>query len=166
MDIREVTPTNRHVYLNLCQSYEGEFSAITAKLPNLDGRFALDTEIGAPIRGFLLYADGLSVEFAAVRVDPDIREVCEFYIIPSMRKRCLGKAFALLLFAHFPGRWQIKQLEAARYATCFWTKVIAEFTNHKFNQDIYVDAYWGRVARQCFDSAGVCAYEAGWGPAE
>ena len=61
MDIREVTPTNRHVYLNLCQSYEGEFSATTAKLPDLDGRFALDTEIGAPIRGFLLYVDGLPV---------------------------------------------------------------------------------------------------------
>lgn len=44
MDIRAVTPANRHVYLNLCQSYEGEFSAITGKVPDADGVFALGAQ--------------------------------------------------------------------------------------------------------------------------
>lgn len=154
MDIREVTLDNLHVYLNLCQSYEGEFSEITEKLPGEDGKFALDTEIGGMTKGFLLYVDGRPVGFAAIKVEPGMCEVCEFYVIPSMRRRCLGRAFASWLFAHFRGRWQVKQLEGARYATCFWTKVIAEFTGGAFAQDMYADPYWGRVVRQRFDSNG------------
>lgn len=156
MDIREVTPANQHVYLNLCQSYEGEFSAITAKLPDADGRFALDTEIGGAVQGFLLHVGRSPVGFAAIKIELDLREVCEFYIVPSMRGRGLGKAFAQRLFARFPGKWQVKQLEAASYATRFWTKVIAEFSRGDFTHDLYDDAYWGRVARQCFESTSTC----------
>ena len=48
--------------------------------------------------------------------------------------------------------WQVKQLESARYATCFWLRVIDDFTGSSFEQDVCDDAYWGRVVRQCFVS--------------
>ena len=154
MDIRAVTPANRHVYLNLCQSYEGEFSAITGKVPDADGVFALDTEIGGMVLGFVLYVDSHPVGFAAIKVEADMHEILEFYVVPSVRNRHLGRDFAQALFARYRGRWQVKQLEAARYAARFWVRVIAEFTRGAFEQDMYDDAYWGRVTRQCFDSAG------------
>jgi len=45
MELVEVTEVNKSVYLNLAQSYEGEFSAITGKKPDENGLFELDTEI-------------------------------------------------------------------------------------------------------------------------
>jgi hypothetical protein len=47
-----------HVYLNLCQAYEAEFSAITGKLPDADSMFALDTILGGPLPRHLLRMDG------------------------------------------------------------------------------------------------------------
>lgn len=153
MEVREVTAGNAQVYLNLCQAYEAEFSALTGKLPDQDGLFALDTVLGGEVKGFLLVAHGGPVGFAAIRISAhDGCEVCEFYIVPSMRKKCLGKEFAHRLFALYPGKWQVKQLEGARYATCFWLRVIDDFTGSSFEQDVCDDAYWGRVARQCFVS--------------
>ena len=151
MEIREVDDRNMHVYLNLCQAYEAEFSAITGKLPDADGRFALDTTLGGPVKGFLLHADGAPVGFAAIKAAPgEGSEVCEFYIVPSMRKRCLGKEFAGRLFAMHPGPWQVKQLQGASHATLFWCKVIDDFTGCEYVQDKYDDPYWGTVTRQCF----------------
>ena len=153
MEIREVTDRNMHVYLNLCQAYEAEFSAITGKLPDADGMFALDTVLGGPVTGFLLRVDGAPVGFAAIKATAgEGAEVCEFYIVPSMRGKCLGKAFAGRLFAMRPGPWQVKQLQGAGHATCFWCKVIDEFTGCEYVQDEYDDPYWGRVVRQCFVS--------------
>lgn len=58
MEIREVDDRNMHVYLNLCQAYEAEFSAITGKLPDADSMFALDTILGGPLPRHLLRMDG------------------------------------------------------------------------------------------------------------
>lgn len=151
MDIRTVTAESLRTYLNLCQAYEGEFSAITGKLPDADGLFALDTELGGDITGYLLYWEGRPAGFAAIRTGGgEGSEVCEFYIVPSVRRKCLGRDFARRLFSMHPGRWQVKQLQGAGYATCFWVKVIDEFTGSNFTQDDYEDRYWGKVARQCF----------------
>lgn len=154
MEINAVDDRNMHIYLNLCQAYEAEFSAITGKVPDADGLFALDTALGGPVRGYLLLVDGAPAGFAAVRVAAgEGCEVCEFYIVPSMRGRCLGKDFACRIFAAHPGPWQVKQLPGAGYATCFWCRVIDEFTGCRYEQDEYDDPYWGRVVRQCFVSA-------------
>ena len=67
MEIRDVDDANIHVYLNLCQAYEAEFSAITGKLPGPDGMFSLDTTLGGPVRGYLLHVDGSPVGFAAIK---------------------------------------------------------------------------------------------------
>jgi predicted acetyltransferase len=153
VEILEVDDRNMHVYLNLCQAYEAEFSAITGKLPGADGMFALDTDLGGPVKGYLLRVDGIPVGFAAIKaLAGEGAEVCEFYIVPSMRKRCLGKEFASRLFAMRPGPWQVKQLQGAGHATRFWCKVIDEFTGCEYVQDEYDDPYWGRVTRQCFEA--------------
>lgn len=79
MKIVKVNDENLNVYLNLVQSYEGEFSSITKKKPNEKGLFALDVEIGENVKGFLVYVDLLPAGFAAVAVKPENHyEICEF----------------------------------------------------------------------------------------
>ncbi len=155
MRIVKVDSGNLHVYLNLCQSYEGEFSAITQKRPDENGLFELDTHIGGDVLGYLLYAEDSPVGFAAVRIKPggESFEVCEFYIAPCCRKNGLGKGFATEIFKMHRGNWEIKQLYAAGYATEFWRKTIRGFTKGQFQEDLYQDGYWGRVVRQQFTSA-------------
>lgn len=156
MDIVEVDANNLVVYLNLCQSYEGEFSAITQKKPDENGLFALDTVIGSDVLGYLLYQDAIPVGFAAVKVEVADKnfEVCEFYVVPSCRKQDLGKHFAKAIFQRHQGAWQIKQISGAEYATAFWRKVIDDFTGGDFQENAYQDAYWGNVVRQRFMSRG------------
>jgi predicted acetyltransferase len=149
-----------HVYRNLCQSYEGEFSAITGKKPDQCGMFALDTEIGGCVDGWLLYEGDIPIGFAALRHDrDDAHEVCEFYVVPSRRCVGAGKYFAHTLFAHYTGRWEVKQLPDAVKATRFWRNVIGSFGSRAFEEDIVVDAYWGQVTRQRFCSS--CCITAG-----
>ena len=57
MKIVDVTPLNIEIYYNLTQAYEAEFSPLTKKFPDQKGKFALDTEIGGNVKGFLLYID-------------------------------------------------------------------------------------------------------------
>ncbi len=149
----EVDGHNREVYLNLIQCYEAEFSSITRKKPDMRGLFELDTHIGVSTKGFILYEDGLPAGIAAIRVDPENHhEVCEFYIVPCYRKQSLGKWFARYLWDQYPGTWEVKQIEGAEEAIVFWRKAISEFTLNRFEEDLYEDAYWGKVIRQTFIS--------------
>jgi predicted acetyltransferase len=151
MEITSVDETTLPVYLNLCQSYEGEFSSVTGKQPGPDGRFALDTELGGAVTGFLAYIGGLPAGLAAIaRKGRASWEMCEFYVVPSCRGRGRGRAFAEGLFVRHPGAWEVKQLPGAESATRFWRRVIAAFTADRFEQDLYDDPYWGRVTRQRF----------------
>ena len=154
MEIVRVDAGNLAVYLNLCQSYEGEFSAITGKKPDARGLFALDTPIGGDVLGYLLYQAAVPVGLAAVRIKAALAsfEVCEFYVVPSCRRRDLGKNFAQALFRRHAGAWEVKQISGADQATAFWRRVIDDFTGGAYQEDRYQDAYWGQVVRQQFVS--------------
>ncbi|MCW7753413.1 GNAT family N-acetyltransferase [Desulfobotulus sp. H1] len=154
MDIVKVTSSNLHIYLNLCQSYEGEFSSITRKKPNPDGLFELDTPIGSHVSGYLLYDGAKPLGFMAVDIQSDGNsfEICEFYIVPACRKKGLGRDFVNHIFRMHKGIWEVKQISGAEYATEFWRKVIQEFTGGKFQEDSHTDAYWGKIIRHRFRS--------------
>lgn len=157
--IVRVSADTLHVYNHLCQSYEGEFSAITAKLPGPDGIFPLDTHIDmqkdGAVQGWLLYEGEHPIGFAAVRHEGheghEGHEMCEFYIVPARRRCGAGTYFAHALFTAHPGAWEIKQLPDAVQATHFWRRTIALFTPH-VQEDNTEDAYWGAVVRQRFMS--------------
>ena len=125
--IVRVSADTLHVYNHLCQSYEGEFSAITAKLPGPDGIFPLDTHISmqddGAVQGWLLYEGEHPIGFAAVRHEGheghEGHEMCEFYIVPARRRCGAGTYFAHALFTAHPGAWEIKQLPDAVQATHF-----------------------------------------------
>ncbi|MBM9537815.1 GNAT family N-acetyltransferase [Desulfobulbus alkaliphilus] len=151
MEIVRVGELYLDVYLNLAQSYEGEFSGITGKKPDTKGLFALDTPLGDCVVGFLLILAGTPAGLAAVVVKPGSRfEVAEFYIVPSFRKQAWGMRFAHNLWQMFPGQWEVKQIQGAEYASKFWCRAIREFTQGDFVEDKYQDPYWGLVTRQQF----------------
>jgi predicted acetyltransferase len=151
MNIVEVSPNNLNVYLNLAQSYEGEFSFLTKKQPNDQGLFELDTPIEPPVRGYILYVAATPAGIAAIKEKQSHDyEVCEFYVVPSFRSGSLGEKFAHAIWDKHPGRWEIKQIEGAQYATKFWHKVISRYTHEDFVEDEFLDPYWGRVCRQRF----------------
>ncbi|MEB3362120.1 MAG: hypothetical protein VKI42_08375 [Synechococcaceae cyanobacterium] len=151
MEIARVTHANENIYLRLIQAYEAEFSRITKKTPNQQGLFELDTILGDTVTGFLAYINQAPAGLAAIsEATPSNFEMCEFYVLPCFRNQAMGTRFAHSIWSMFPGRWQIKQIEGANYASDFWRKAIARFQHGSFTEDRYHDPYWGFVTRQSF----------------
>jgi predicted acetyltransferase len=151
LKIAAFNEANMHVYLNLAQCYEAEFSAITLKKPDADGLFELDTQLGENVTALLLMADGRPAAIAAIAVKGNGRyEICEFYVVPSFRKSSTGMLFAHLIWTMYPGTWEIKQIAGAEYASRFWRKSITAFEQTAYEEERYIDPYWGIVTRQLF----------------
>lgn len=152
VEVVVVEQTNMRVYLNLLQGYEAEFSKITGKLPNHMGLFDLDTELVDNVFGLLCYLEGKPIGFAAIKqVASKQFEVCEFYIVPSLREQGLGSRFASWIWQHYGGAWQIKQIAGASKATQFWRNAITSF-NANYSETKINDEYWGEVTQQSFNT--------------
>jgi predicted acetyltransferase len=152
MDIRTVSQDTVQVLLNLMQAYEAEFSAITAKLPQSDGLFSLDTPIDDDHNGWLLYDRGAPVGFAITGLHSNRHDISDFYVIPALRGHGLGMRFAHKIFGLHPGLWQVRQISGADSAINFWRKTISIFTHGAFLETTEEDEYWGRVTVQRFVS--------------
>lgn len=139
------------IYLNLAQAYEAEFSSITKKQPDQNGLFALDTPIDEEHIAFIPYLNDNPVGLANIRKHPPSNyEVCEFYIVPVYRKMGLGTKVVHTIWRQYPGKWTIKQMQGAEYATQFWRHTIVNYKETQYTEDHYQDPYWGMVTRQLF----------------
>lgn len=147
-----INKRNFRILINLAQAYEAEFSAITKKIPDKYGVFKLDTLPILPYIGYLLYINKIPVGFCIIKAISKIKDISEFYIIPSMRKRKLGIQFAHCIFDKYPGQWQVRQISGAYHAIDFWRKTIALYTNNKFKESVKSDKDWGIVTCQRFIS--------------
>ena len=168
MKVVPITQENAHIFEVFEQDYESEFSAITKKEPNAEGRFAIEADWGAPNKGFYLFIEDISNGIQksasgnpvgykpagfAVRGEIDGRsDIAEFYILPCYRKKGLGKLFAFADFDRFHGPWQVRQISTAVEATSFWRTVIHEYTHGNYAEDQINDPHWGVVIRQRFTS--------------
>lgn len=153
LQIIKVENEYEKVYANLIQAYEAEFSTITLKKPGKDGLFILDTNLGPQVHGYLLYEADLPIGFIAVLLKDRPRfEVCEFYIVPSCRRLKFGEKFAHTIFDMYQGEWEVKQIAGATFAHKFWKQTISNYTKSNFEEDIFEDAYWGKVRLQKFKS--------------
>ncbi len=151
MKIIPVTKKNIQTYLNLAQCYEAEFSSLTHKKPDSSGIFELDTHPGESVQCYILTIEEIPAGIAAIVFnDEDSNEMCEFYVVPSFRKNGVGSHFAHRLWKMHPGKWEIKQILEAEYATAFWRKTITQYNETTYLQDKYLDSYWGLVTRQKF----------------
>lgn len=156
MQIIKVDSNNKHVYMNLAQAYEAEFSKIMQKKPDEDGLFPLDTHIDDHVSGYLLYIDGIPAGHTAIANEAaGCYEVCDFYVVPYFRQNKVGKRFISQVFRNLGGSWEIKQVAGAEHAVKFWRDVLYDYTldNHiagGYVEDSYDDEQWGVVTRQRF----------------
>lgn len=151
MNIVKVDRSNQHIYMNLAQAYEAEFSRIMRKKPDQNGRFGLDTELGGSVTGYLLYIEGIPAGHTAIANESEhYFEVCDFYVVPYFRGQQTGLRFISQLFSQLGGRWEIKQVAGAQHAIDFWRKVMTHYTGGHYIEDVLHDPKWGIVTRQCF----------------
>ena len=153
MEIIPITKKNAHIFGVFVQDYEAEFSAITRKEPDAEGRFALEASWESPNSGFYLFVDGKPTGFAIRDEMPErVSDIAEFYILPCYRNKGFGKLWAFAIFDQFPGPWQVRQVPTAINAIAFWRTTIGEYTNGHYTEDQTNDSHWGIVLRQRFMS--------------
>jgi len=152
MDLIPITLTNSHVFAVFEQDYEAEFSAVTKKEPNVEGRFAIEADWRVPNNGFYLFVKEKPAGFVIRAICDGCSDIAEFYILPCYRKKGLGKSFAFAIFDLFPGPWQVRQIPNAKEAIAFWRTIIHEYTHGNYSEDRIRDPHWGIVIRQLFQS--------------
>jgi predicted acetyltransferase len=150
LSLKEVCDRNLSTYLNLAQAYEAEFSPMTKKNPNLKGLYELDTTVGGEVKAYILQNSTNAIGFAAASVPEEgTRDLREFYVVPTMRGKKIGTYLAGQVFAFYPGKWTVKQLEHAIHATSFWHQALTDL-GIPYEETIFMDEYWGRVVMQTF----------------
>lgn len=82
------------------------------------GRHHFVILVGGTLAGFALVCD--RAHFAGAGV----QEISEFFVLRKYRRRGVGTRAARLLFARFPGRWEVSELVWNLAARRFWRQVI------------------------------------------
>jgi len=135
-------------FTSLFQLYEFEFVPHTHKEVGADGHYSRDlwSEAGADI--YLLYCGESPIGFAVVNhasmIDgnKNVRDIAEFFIMPSHRRRGCGKWLAHALFDRHPGRWEIRQLPHHPAIRKFWCEAIRAYVGDSFTDTDMNSAAW------------------------
>jgi predicted acetyltransferase len=133
---------------NLLELYLHDFSEFVPSDIGEDGRF------GYPYLAaywqererfpFLIRVDAALAGFALVRQRsllsgaPDVMDIAEFFVLRGWRRRGIGRTAAHTLFRGFPGRWEVRVLEANVGALPFWEQTVAAYTQHHFQRMSWV----------------------------
>src|SRR5262249_3488205 len=83
-----------------------------------DGRHHFVVRVAGRPAGFALVRELPSADSVATR------EVAEFFVLRTHRRRGIGTRVARTLFARFPGRWQLSVLTWNVAARPFWRRLI------------------------------------------
>src|SRR5580692_8036317 len=82
-----------------------------------------------------------------------IVEGCSFStIVPTYRKKMVGKNMAFAVFNKHPGPWRIRQISGSELATKFWRRVIGEYTNENYTESQIDNPPWGLSICQKFNN--------------
>ena len=130
--LEEINEENVNDLDPMVQDYEEEFSVLTGKERNAQGKFELDVDWHAPNRGFYFVKHNVKVGFCIIHEEDGRFDVAEFYVVPSSRGSKIGEKMAHALFQRFRGPWQVRQIKGADRATQFWRKVISTYTHGEY----------------------------------
>ncbi len=95
-------------------------------------RFAFLLHHDVKLAGFALVTRG-----SPLSEDPNVYDIAEFFVLRRYRGSGVGRQAALLLWNQLPGKWMVRVSEANPSALSFWSKVVAEFTNHTARQSTH-----------------------------
>jgi len=132
---------HRDILGNLLQLYAHDFSEFYAVDLGADGRFEYK-ELPLYFRearrqAFLARADGKWAGFALVQrgsqvsAAEDVWDMTEFFVARGCRRRGVGTGIARRVWSQFPGKWEVRVMEANRSAQPFWEQAIALFVGRK-----------------------------------
>jgi predicted acetyltransferase len=126
------------VLANLLELYAHDFSEFLDLELGEDGRFGyrdLALYWSDPNRHpFLVRMDGklaglvLVKRGSGVSGDETVWDMTEFFVVRRHRRCGIGTAIAHTVWRRFPGRWEVRVMEANHAAQHFWARAIARFT--------------------------------------
>lgn len=89
---------------------------------------------------FLIHVDNELAGFVLVNKIGSVPEtdwnMAEFFIIAKFQGKGIGRYVAYQVFDKFPGTWETMQIPENKAARDFWKKVVKEYTNGKYEEEI------------------------------
>ncbi len=150
--LEQIDESNAHIFYELVQDYEDEFSSITGKEKNQDGKYSLDVDWRFPNIGYYWKQASSVVGFCIVESIDGSLEIVDFYVVPTCRKKKIGKNMAFAVFNKHPGPWQVRQILGDELAKKFWRRVIGDYTNENYTELQIDDPACGRRVCQRFNN--------------
>ena len=143
------TTADRTTLRNLLQLYLHDFSEVLTRAPDRDGTFPyphLDAYWTDEWRKpFLITADDEVAGFALVRTvsvvtgSAGVSDVAEFFVVRGLRRHGVGRAAAHLLFARFPGAWEVRVIDHYAAAHAFWSAAIGDAAQSAVERSSWVN---------------------------
>jgi predicted acetyltransferase len=138
VEVLPATLGHKTAIARLLELYSYDFTEFTDEDVGGDGSFGypyLDNYwTDADRHPFLIRSDGRIAGFAFVRTGAP-HDMAEFFVLRKYRGGGIARHAARMLFAMFPGEWQVRELTANTRASAFWRKAIpvpfTEDTNDK-----------------------------------
>jgi predicted acetyltransferase len=122
LEVLPALPGELPILANLLELYAHDFSEFHELEMTADGRFGygdLPLYWSEPDRhAFLLKVDGSLAGFALVKRmsatagDEIVWDMAEFFVVRGQRRRGIGVEAAKEVWRRFPGRWQVRVMEA------------------------------------------------------
>jgi predicted acetyltransferase len=120
---------------NLLQLYAHDFSEFHHVELDPRGRFnygPLALYWSDPSRHpFLIKIDGRLAGFVLVQRNQTVWDMVEFFVLRGFRRRGAGTAIAHQVWKRFPGRWEVRVMQANQAALPFWEHAISAFTGQR-----------------------------------
>lgn len=117
--LKLINESNSHIFDELVQDYEDEFSSITRKKKNQDGKYSIDVDWRIPNIGYYWKEGSKIVGFSIVESIDGYSEIVDFYVVPAYRKKMVGKNMAFAVFNKHPEPWRVRQIPSSEVATNF-----------------------------------------------
>jgi len=141
IDIVRAKPEQEPVVDNLLQLYAHDFSEFHHLEFGADGRFRYK-ELPLYLResnrqAFLVRKDGMLAGLILVQRGSqisgaeDVWDMTEFFVVRACRKRGVGTEMARRVWRQFPGKWEVRVMEANRSAYHFWQRAIALYVGEE-----------------------------------
>ena len=132
LEIIPATAEQQPILANLLELYAHDFSEFRHLELGADGRFGyqqLPLYWREPDRHpFLVKVDGKLVGLVLVQRTATAWDMAEFFVVRSYRRRGIGIEIAREIWRRFPGRWEVRVLEANQPALAFWGRAVQLFT--------------------------------------
>ncbi len=152
LSLEPIKEKQQALYFSLSHLYEAEFAPLTGVQSDSKDDFPISTPCPAPRTwGWILYAKETPCGFVVIQQIQEVWDVAEFFIHPDYRAQQYGFILARHLFLSLKGKWQVRQLISATYATKFWRKVLQNM-KIDFIELQEVDPHWGSIIKQTFST--------------